>query len=116
VFEKSDQPRFTTPAASQGSGSSAPDLPLVTVFVACYNHARFVVQALESVRIQDYPRIQRIVSDDRSKDDSVRVLGDWLGRHWSLSRQKFCGARGPTALGKPAKHQVVEVFVRGVSG
>lgn len=54
----------------------------MTVFVACYNHARFVVQALESVRRQDYPRIQLIVSDDCSKDDSVGVIRDWLGRHW----------------------------------
>lgn len=62
------------------------DLPLVTVFVACYNHARFVEQALESVRAQDYPRIQLIVSDDCSQDDSVRVIRDWLSRHWPDAR------------------------------
>ena len=58
------------------------ELPLVTVFVACYNHARFVVQALESVRAQDYRRVQLIVADDCSKDDSVAVIRGWLEQHW----------------------------------
>lgn len=56
--------------------------PLVTVFVACYNHARFVIEALESVRIQAYPRVQLIVADDCSKDDSVAVIRRWLRAHW----------------------------------
>src|SRR4051812_1024831 len=56
--------------------------PLVTVYVACYNHARFVIEALESVRIQNYPRIQLIVSDDCSRDDSVAVIRRWLDQHW----------------------------------
>lgn len=64
------------------SATATSELPLVTVFVACYNHARFVVQALESVRAQDYPRIQLIVSDDCSKDDSVPVIRAWLDRNW----------------------------------
>ncbi|HEX2854044.1 MAG TPA: glycosyltransferase [Opitutaceae bacterium] len=59
-----------------------PAPPLVTVFVACYNHARFVVQALESVRMQGYPNVQLIVADDCSKDDSVRVIRAWLDAHW----------------------------------
>jgi glycosyltransferase involved in cell wall biosynthesis len=60
--------------------------PLVTVFVAGYNHARFVVEALESVRIQNYPAIQLIVADDCSKDNSVAVIRDWLARHWPDAR------------------------------
>lgn len=66
-------------AASQEPRASG---PLVTVFVACYNHARFVVPALESVRLQGYPNVQLIVTDDCSKDDSVRVIREWLAAHW----------------------------------
>jgi glycosyltransferase involved in cell wall biosynthesis len=69
----------TGAAASTEPRSSS---PLVTVFVACYNHARFVVQALESVRLQGYPNVQLIVTDDCSKDDSVSVIRAWLDAHW----------------------------------
>ena len=58
-----------------------PNLPLVTVWVGCYNHARFVVEALESVRQQTYPNIQLIVWDDCSKDNSVEVIEYWIAKH-----------------------------------
>lgn len=48
--------------------------PQVTVVVACYNHAPYVRQALESVAAQDYPGIQLIVTDDASSDDTVDVV------------------------------------------
>ena len=31
--------------------------PLVTVFVGCYNHSRFVGECLDSVRHQTYPNL-----------------------------------------------------------
>ena len=57
-------------------------LPLVTAAVICYNHARFVVEALESVKSQAYPNLHLVVIDDCSKDDSVEVIQRWLNRHW----------------------------------
>jgi glycosyltransferase involved in cell wall biosynthesis len=55
--------------------------PLVTVFVVCYNHARFVEECLEGVRQQTHPNLQVIVLDDCSKDDSVAVIDAWLAKH-----------------------------------
>jgi dTDP-4-amino-4,6-dideoxygalactose transaminase/glycosyltransferase involved in cell wall biosynthesis len=55
--------------------------PLVTVIVPCYNHARFVVECLESVRQQTYRNIQLIIMDDCSKDNSVAVIRDWIRAH-----------------------------------
>jgi|GEM_PF-1229195 Glycosyltransferases, probably involved in cell wall biogenesis len=60
-------------------------LPLVTVAVACYNHARFVTEALESVKSQNYPNLQLIVSDDCSTDNSVEVIRDWLNKNFPNS-------------------------------
>lgn len=57
-------------------------LPLVTVAVACYNHARFVINALESVKAQTYSNLQLIVLDDCSKDNSVDVIRHWLNRNY----------------------------------
>jgi len=53
-------------------------LPLVTAIVGCYNHARFVEEALASVKAQTYPNLQLIVFDDCSRDDSVALIERWL--------------------------------------
>jgi len=45
--------------------------PLVSVICLCYNHARFVREAVTSVVGQTYKNLQIIVADDNSKDDSV---------------------------------------------
>jgi glycosyltransferase involved in cell wall biosynthesis len=55
--------------------------PLVTVFVGCYNHSRFVEECLDSVRSQTHPKLQIIIFDDCSKDNSVAVINAWLKRH-----------------------------------
>jgi glycosyltransferase involved in cell wall biosynthesis len=48
--------------------------PLVSVICLCYNHERFVEEALRSVKNQTYPNIELIVIDDCSKDGSVDVI------------------------------------------
>src|SRR4051794_32475030 len=55
--------------------------PLVTAFVGCYNHSRFVEECLDSVRHQTYPKLQVIIFDDCSKDNSVSVIENWLKKH-----------------------------------
>ncbi|MBI3149312.1 MAG: glycosyltransferase [Betaproteobacteria bacterium] len=52
----------------------ASDPPLVSVVAPCYNHARYVAQALASVMDQDYPSLELIVVDDGSTDDSVAII------------------------------------------
>jgi glycosyltransferase involved in cell wall biosynthesis len=48
--------------------------PLVTVICVCYNHERFVEEAIHSVTKQTYSNLQIIVVDDRSTDSSVRKI------------------------------------------
>ncbi len=55
--------------------------PLVTVIAICYNHARFVVECLESIRRQTYPNIELIIADDCSTDDSVERIRAWVDQH-----------------------------------
>lgn len=52
--------------------------PLVTVICLCHNQARFVGEALESVRNQTWPSVQLIVVDDASTDDSAAVIRECL--------------------------------------
>lgn len=48
--------------------------PLVSVICLCYNHERFVREAIESVLQQTYSNLQIIVVDDASTDNSVREI------------------------------------------
>src|SRR6478609_1618577 len=52
--------------------------PLISVICICYNHAAFVVEAMDSVRSQNYPYIQLIVCDDASTDTSKDVIKAYL--------------------------------------
>jgi glycosyltransferase involved in cell wall biosynthesis len=54
--------------------------PLVSVICLCYNHARFVEEAIQSVLAQTYTNIQVIVVDDASSDNSVAVIRDVIYR------------------------------------
>ena len=48
--------------------------PLVSVICLCYNHSKFIGEAIRSVTNQDYPAVELIVLDDCSEDDSVEVV------------------------------------------
>ena len=52
--------------------------PLVSVICLCYNHQRFVQQAVESVVNQSYANMEIILVDDSSTDDSATVIRQLL--------------------------------------
>ncbi|MGC1244266.1 MAG: glycosyltransferase [Chryseosolibacter sp.] len=56
-------------------------VPPVTVICLCYNQARFVEEAIRSVLEQTYPRIQLLVVDDASTDDSAAVIRKMVDLH-----------------------------------
>jgi glycosyltransferase involved in cell wall biosynthesis len=49
-------------------------LPLVSIICLCYNHEKFLEEALLSVINQDYPNKEIIVVDDFSSDSSVEKI------------------------------------------
>jgi glycosyltransferase involved in cell wall biosynthesis len=55
--------------------------PLVTVICLCYNHERFVIEALKSVVSQTYPYVQLIIVDDASSDQSKRQIAGFINEH-----------------------------------
>ena len=61
--------------------------PLVTVVGLCYNHSRYVIETLESIKQQSYPNLEVILIDDCSIDDSTEVVEKWLKEnqlHWKF--------------------------------
>lgn len=51
---------------------------MVSIVAACYNHAAFLEETLDSIAAQDYPHIELIITDDGSKDNSVEVIEQWI--------------------------------------
>ncbi len=59
-------------------GNSKPNqLPLVSIICLCYNHEKYVAEALHSVICQTYPNLELIVIDDASTDGSRAVIQEF---------------------------------------
>ena len=65
-------------ASSYGSAVHARRYPLVSIVIPNFNGRQLLVDCLESVRCQTYPRREVIVVDNGSTDGSV----DWLRREY----------------------------------
>jgi glycosyltransferase involved in cell wall biosynthesis len=50
------------------------ELPSITVVTACLDSAGTIEEALESVRAQDYPRLEHVVVDGGSTDGTLEIL------------------------------------------
>lgn len=53
--------------------SHADTLPLVSIGLPIYNEARYIDATLASLRAQDYPRLEIIVSDNASSDGTLAI-------------------------------------------
>ena len=58
--------------------TNSENLPLVSVCVVSYNAENTLIDTLESIKEQDYPNIEVIVSDDCSTDNTVSVCKEWI--------------------------------------
>ena len=57
-----------------------PKPPLVSIVAACFNHAAFLEETLDSIAAQDYPHLELIITDDGSKDNSVDLIKQWMAK------------------------------------
>ena len=55
--------------------------PLVSVLVPAYNHHQYIVECLESVRALNYRRLELIVSDDCSPDNTFELAEQWAQKN-----------------------------------
>lgn len=64
-----------------GRTAGLQDLPLVSVIVICFNHAPFLEKCLTSILQQTYRRLQIIVVENASTDNSRHVLEQFCKEH-----------------------------------
>lgn len=62
------------------------DSRLVSVVVQAYNSSETIIRTLESVKAQDYPNIELIITDDKSRDNTVEIADQWLRKN----QDAFC--------------------------
>lgn len=68
--------------------------PLFSIVIACYNHEKFIRDAVESALRQQYPSKEIIVVDDASKDGSAEVLRSFGG---AITFERLSVNRGAAA-------------------
>jgi glycosyltransferase involved in cell wall biosynthesis len=68
------------PNKSMETASTHPKPPRISVLIPCYQQARFLPEALDSVLCQDFHDLEVIASDDASPDNTFPILQDYAQR------------------------------------
>lgn len=52
--------------------------PLVSISLITYNSCKYVLDTLESIKLQTYSPIELVISDDCSTDDTLNICKEWI--------------------------------------
>ncbi|RZL32007.1 MAG: glycosyltransferase family 2 protein, partial [Pedobacter sp.] len=63
--------------------------PLVTIITPCYNSADFIKATINSVVAQTYQDWELIVVDDKSKDETCKVVEEFVQKHNNIKLIKL---------------------------
>jgi glycosyltransferase involved in cell wall biosynthesis len=85
-------------AFAVGLESISAALPRVSIVITCYNHARFLGDAIRSALDQTIDRVEVIVVDDGSKDDTAEVAGAFPQVRYLFQRNQGLAAARNSGL------------------
>lgn len=63
------------------TGFQSHEPPLISIVTPSYNQAAFIGRTIESVKNQDHPRIEHVIMDGASTDDTVEILRRYATTH-----------------------------------
>lgn len=63
--------------------------PLISVIIACYNHERFIAEAVDGVLAQAYRPIEIVIIDDCSTDRTADIVQNKLAAHLDRGDVRF---------------------------
>jgi glycosyltransferase involved in cell wall biosynthesis len=72
--------------------------PLVSVIITCYNHGRYLQEAIESIKQQQYPAIEIIVVDDGSTDHTKEIAEKFTGVKYIYQENQGLSAARNTGI------------------
>lgn len=92
-------------------------LPTVSLVVPTYEEEAIITRKLDNIAALDYPKqkMELIVVDSASKDDTVRLVKEWSSKHLDVRTSVICQSerRGMVnALNEGLKNASGEIFVK----
>lgn len=60
------------------------NVKLVSMIIQAYNSSNTVVRTLESIKAQTYPCIELIITDDKSKDNTLEIVSEWMKKNQNI--------------------------------
>jgi glycosyltransferase involved in cell wall biosynthesis len=75
---------------------------LISVCIPQYNRSSHLLAVLDTIRVQDYSKVEVVISDDCSMDDSARVIPEYIAALEPNSKMKFRYLRHDRNLGYDA--------------
>jgi len=57
-------------------------LSIISVLIPCYNHSEFIKYCLDSLLMQDTKKVEVLIIDDGSTDNSFEVISDWKDQNF----------------------------------
>ena len=63
--------------------------PLISIVLLCFNHEKFVAQALDGVLRQTYSPLDIVIVDDNSSDATANIIAATLAEHPDRSDVRF---------------------------
>jgi glycosyltransferase involved in cell wall biosynthesis len=83
------------------------DSPRVSIVIACYNHGRFLGEAIGSILSQTVAPAEIIVVDDGSTDDTAAVAGRYSRVHYLYQSNKGVSAARNRGMAESAGSHIV---------
>ena len=63
--------------------------PKVSIMIPTYKQQKYIIRAIESAFLQDYPNLEIVIADDNSPDDTQAIVEDYLYKKNDLRIKYF---------------------------